>query len=124
MAEVKEHAEMMHQMPAMMRADPNMMTLEPSETGELIWQFTQAGRVNFACLKPGHCEAGIMGAAQAESPGGGIVAIFPGKRFRASASGAKMRLISSGTEWRAGRGSMSTEMCQNTLTLFREELLC
>ena len=61
MAELREHAEMMRKMPGMVHADPNMVTLDPGESGELIWQFTQAGRFNFACLQPGHFEAGMMG---------------------------------------------------------------
>ncbi|MFM2005202.1 MAG: hypothetical protein RLZZ09_857, partial [Pseudomonadota bacterium] len=29
-----------------------------------IWQFTKAGTVNFACLMPGHYEAGMKGAVK------------------------------------------------------------
>ena len=61
MAELKRHAEMMRKMPGMEHADPNMMTLAPGDTGGLIWQFTRAGRFDFACLQPGHFEAGMMG---------------------------------------------------------------
>jgi len=32
------------------------------KTGEVVWQFTQAGTVHFACLHPGHYEAGMKGA--------------------------------------------------------------
>ena len=31
-------------------------------TGTLIWKFTQAGTVEFACLMPGHYEAGMKGS--------------------------------------------------------------
>lgn len=61
-AELKEHAEMMRKMPGMEHADPNMITLAPGESGELIWQFTKTGRFDFACLQPGHFEAGMVGA--------------------------------------------------------------
>jgi uncharacterized cupredoxin-like copper-binding protein len=61
MAELKEHAEMMRTMPGMEHAEPNMVTLDPGKTGELIWQFTKAGTFDFACLQPGHFEAGMMG---------------------------------------------------------------
>ncbi len=61
MAELKEHAAMMRKMPGMAHADPNMVTLAPGESGELVWQFTKAGRFDFACLQPGHFEAGMMG---------------------------------------------------------------
>jgi uncharacterized cupredoxin-like copper-binding protein len=61
MSELKEHAEMMRRMPGMEHAEPNMVTLEPGKTGELIWQFTGTGMVDFACLQPGHFEVGMMG---------------------------------------------------------------
>lgn len=31
-------------------------------TFEVIWQFTKAGKVDFACLQPGHYDAGMKGA--------------------------------------------------------------
>ncbi len=61
MAELKQHAEMMRKMPGMEPADPNMVTLDPGKTGELVWQFTKAGTVDFACVQPGHFEASMMG---------------------------------------------------------------
>jgi uncharacterized cupredoxin-like copper-binding protein len=61
MAELKEHAELMRKMPGMEHADSNQLTLDPGKTGELIWQFTKTGTVDFACLQPGHFEAGMMG---------------------------------------------------------------
>ena len=62
MAELKEHAEMMRKMPGMEHADANMVALEPGKSGALVWQFTKAGTAAFACLQPGHFEAGMMGA--------------------------------------------------------------
>lgn len=59
--ELKEHAEMMRKMPGMEHADPNQVTVEPGKTGELVWQFTRAGTFDFACLEPGHMEAGMVG---------------------------------------------------------------
>lgn len=59
--ELKEHAEMMRKMPEMEHADANMVTVESGKTGELIWQFTKAGKFDFACLQPGHFEAGMKG---------------------------------------------------------------
>ncbi|MES2237168.1 MAG: cupredoxin family protein [Pseudomonadota bacterium] len=59
--ELKEHAAMMQKMPEMEHADPNMASVEPGKTGELIWQFTKAGKFDFACLQPGHFEAGMKG---------------------------------------------------------------
>ncbi len=67
MAELKEHAEMMRKMPGMVHADANMVTLDPGESGELIWQFTKAGTFDFACLQPGHFEAGMMGTVSVKN---------------------------------------------------------
>ena len=61
MAELKEHAALMRRFPGMEHDDPNMVTLAPGESGELIWQFTKAGTFDFACLQPGHFEAGMRG---------------------------------------------------------------
>jgi len=61
MAELKQHAELMRRMPGMEHADPNMVTLDPGKTGELIWRFTKPGTFDFGCLQPGHFEAGMMG---------------------------------------------------------------
>ena len=61
MAELKEHAEMMRKMPGMEHADSNQMSVDPGKSGELVWQFTKAGSFEFACLQPGHFEAGMVG---------------------------------------------------------------
>ncbi len=60
-AELKEHAAMMQKMPGMKHAEPNMITVNPGQKGGLVWQFPQAGTVDFACLLPGHMEAGMIG---------------------------------------------------------------
>lgn len=59
---LKEHAAQMLKFPNMEHNDPNMVALEAGAKGEIIWQFTQAGTVDFACLQPGHFEAGMRGA--------------------------------------------------------------
>lgn len=64
--ELKEHAEMMRQMPGMQHAEPNMITLKPGQRGGIVWQFDKAGSVDFACLVPGHMEAGMMGKVMVE----------------------------------------------------------
>jgi len=58
---LKEHAETMRRYPDMEHDDPNMVKTAPGGTGTLIWKFTQAGTVEFACLIPGHYEAGMKG---------------------------------------------------------------
>jgi len=61
MKELKEHAELMRKHPGMEHDEPNMATVPPGETREIIWQFTRAGTVDFACTVPGHLEAGMVG---------------------------------------------------------------
>lgn len=60
-AELKAHAALMRKFPEMEHADPNQVSLEPGRSGELVWQFTKAGRFDFACLQPGHFESGMVG---------------------------------------------------------------
>ena len=60
--ELKEHNEVMKKNPEMEHADDNQVTVAPGKSGEIIWQFTKAGKVNFACLQPGHYDAGMKGA--------------------------------------------------------------
>lgn len=59
--ELKEHAALMRKFPEMEHADPNQVSVEPGKTGELVWRFTQDGTFDFACLQPGHFEAGMVG---------------------------------------------------------------
>ena len=60
--DLKDHYEVMKKNPEMEHADANMVTVAPGKTGEIIWQFTKAGKVDFACLQPGHYDAGMKGA--------------------------------------------------------------
>ncbi|MGY4828553.1 cupredoxin domain-containing protein [Sphaerotilaceae bacterium SBD11-9] len=62
--ELKDHYEVMKKFPEMEHADPNMVTVAPGKTGEVIWQFTKSGSVDFACLQPGHYDAGMKGAVK------------------------------------------------------------
>lgn len=66
MSELKEHAEMMRKMPGMQHAEANKITLGPGQRGSIVWQFDKAGVVNFACLVPGHMEAGMVGKIEVE----------------------------------------------------------
>lgn len=61
LAELKEHAKTMTRFPEMEHDDPNAISVEPGKTGELVWRFTRAGKFDFACLVPGHFEAGMQG---------------------------------------------------------------
>lgn len=59
--ELLEHLEVMKKFPDMEHDEPSKLTLAPGKKGEIIWQFTKAGAVNFACLMPSHFEAGMKG---------------------------------------------------------------
>ena len=59
--ELLEHYEVMKKYPDMEHDEPNKLSLAPGKQGEIIWQFTQSDGVNFACLHPGHYDAGMKG---------------------------------------------------------------
>ncbi|WP_235513943.1 cupredoxin domain-containing protein [Aquabacterium parvum] len=59
-----EHLEVMKKFPNMEHDEPNKVSIAPGQQGEIVWQFTKAGTVNFACLVPGHYEAGMKGKVQ------------------------------------------------------------
>jgi len=61
LAELQEHAELMNKFPNMEHSEPNMLTLAPGALGDIVWTFTKAGKVNFACSQPGHFDAGMKG---------------------------------------------------------------
>jgi len=58
---IAEHAELMKKFPEMEHADANMAHVKPGKSGEIVWQFTKPGEFKFACLQPGHFEAGMAG---------------------------------------------------------------
>lgn len=60
-AELKKHAEQMKKFPEMEHEEAYMAHVKPGRTGEIVWQFTKAGEFEFACLIPGHFEAGMVG---------------------------------------------------------------
>lgn len=41
--------------------DPNSVLVEPGKTADLIWTFTKATSLEFACNIPGHYQAGMVG---------------------------------------------------------------
>jgi len=59
--ELREHAEEMRRNPGMKHEEPNTLRLDGGETGEIVWRFASPGEVDFACLIPGHLEAGMKG---------------------------------------------------------------
>ena len=56
-----EHAAMMRQMPDMQHHEANAVSLDPGKSTKLLWRFSDAGTFEFACLIPGHREAGMHG---------------------------------------------------------------
>jgi len=56
LAELKEHEALMRK----------MIGLKPGQRGSIVWQFTVPGEVRFACLQPGHMEAGMVGFVEVE----------------------------------------------------------
>lgn len=61
MQELKEHGEMMKKHPGMEHDEPYMSHVSPGKKENLVWQFTQPGEFYYACLIPGHFEAGMIG---------------------------------------------------------------
>ncbi len=60
MKELKEHAELMRKFPNMEHEEAYMSHVAPGKEGEIVWQFTRAGEFHYACLIPGHMEAGMI----------------------------------------------------------------
>ena len=61
MSDLKSHAALMKMSAKMEHDQPHMAHVAPGASGELAWQFTRAGEFYFACLMPGHFEAGMIG---------------------------------------------------------------
>ena len=59
--ELKAHAEMMKKHPGMEHDEPYMAHVDPGQKGTIVWTFNRAGSFEFACLIPGHFEAGMIG---------------------------------------------------------------
>ncbi len=62
--DLKAHYELMKKFPEMEHDEPHIASVAPGQTGEVIWQFTTTGTVSFACLHPGHYEAGMKGSVK------------------------------------------------------------
>lgn len=59
-----KHAELMKKYPEMEHDDPNSKTIQPKKKAEILWRFSKSGSFEFACLIPGHREAGMLGAVR------------------------------------------------------------
>ena len=61
-AELEEHAALMRKFPNMEHDEPYMAHVAAGKRGQIVWQFNRAGEFEFACLLPGHFEAGMRGS--------------------------------------------------------------
>jgi uncharacterized cupredoxin-like copper-binding protein len=56
-----KHKIQMEKNPTMEHDEPNGTRLETKKAGEILWVFDKVGTFEFACLIPGHYEAGMKG---------------------------------------------------------------
>jgi uncharacterized cupredoxin-like copper-binding protein len=56
-----KHKIEMEKNPEMEHDEPNGKRVEAKQSAEILWRFTKAGTFEFACLIPGHYEAGMKG---------------------------------------------------------------
>jgi uncharacterized cupredoxin-like copper-binding protein len=59
--ELQDHAELMKKHPGMEHDEPYMAHVNAGRRGEITWTFNRPGDFEFACLIPGHYEAGMRG---------------------------------------------------------------
>tara|TARA_A100001011_G_scaffold366623_1_gene419322 strand:+ start:642 stop:1166 length:525 start_codon:yes stop_codon:yes gene_type:complete len=62
--EISEHLELMRRFPDMEHDEPHNVHVDPGQSRTLVWQFNREGRFEYACLLPGHYEAGMRGFAE------------------------------------------------------------
>ena len=67
-----KHKAIMEKHPEMVHDDPNGKTVGVSQDNEILWRFTKTGTFEYACLMPGHYEAGMKG----------VVVVTPTRRGR------------------------------------------
>jgi uncharacterized cupredoxin-like copper-binding protein len=61
MDDLKKHARLMRHNGEPSHAESHGAHAAPGERTQLLWQFTRAGEFYYACLVPGHFEAGMIG---------------------------------------------------------------
>ena len=62
--DLRDHGELMRRSREMEHADPNMVRVSPGAQAQMVWTFDKAGHFAFACLVPGHSEAGMKGEVE------------------------------------------------------------
>lgn len=59
--ELDEHAALMVKFPDMEHDEAHMVHVKPATAEPLVWNFNRAGEFRYACLLPGHYQAGMVG---------------------------------------------------------------
>ena len=70
--ELDAHAAMMLKHPNMEHDEPYMAHVSPGSSERLVWQFNRVGAFHFACLIPGHYQAGMTGRITVSKTGAGF----------------------------------------------------
>lgn len=81
--ELEAHAALMAKFPGMEHDEPYMAHVKPAASGELVWNFNRAGEFDFACLIPGHYQAGMVGRIKVVAGG---AAALPAPAMTAAAT--------------------------------------
>ncbi|MCC2597748.1 hypothetical protein LKR43_15540 [Pusillimonas sp. MFBS29] len=64
MSELRAHAALMQKAPNVEHTQPNMITLNPGQQRNVVWQFIKSGKTDFACLIDWHLKFGTLGEIQ------------------------------------------------------------
>lgn len=67
--ELDKHAALMLKHPNMVHDEPWMAHVDPGKAGEILWTFNRLGNFEFACLIPGHFQAGMRGSIRVSATG-------------------------------------------------------
>jgi uncharacterized cupredoxin-like copper-binding protein len=59
--ELDKHAALMAKFPGMEHHEAHMIHVNSGRTGTLVWRFNRPGEFRYACLIPGHYQAGMWG---------------------------------------------------------------
>ena len=59
--ELEDHAALMLKFPNMEHDEPYMTHVGAGKRRDMVWNFNRAGEFEFACLIPGHYQAGMVG---------------------------------------------------------------
>lgn len=62
--ELMAHAQLMKKFSNMEHDEPYMAHVAPGRSVDMFWTFNRKGEFEFACLLPGHYEAGMKGTIQ------------------------------------------------------------